>query len=178
MFNILKNKYLRFKTHEDFFFEFFNNPQHKWINEDRYIKANFEEFFSLIPLKILRELWKESDIWFISSSGKYSCAIEPVGCSVILIFPELIQILRSFNPDGTKAILAHELGHIFYNHSNRRIDVLEAQVEADKFAIDMGFIEELESFLQDQGESLEKRVRLSYISARYFEDYQIIYIES
>ena len=49
MFNILKNRYLRFKTHEDFFFEFFNNPQHKWIAEDRYIKVNFEEFFSLIP---------------------------------------------------------------------------------------------------------------------------------
>ena len=54
MFNILKNKYLRFKTHEDFFFEFFNNPQHKWINEDRYIKANFEEYY--IALGILVNL--------------------------------------------------------------------------------------------------------------------------
>ncbi len=171
MFNLLKNRSQRFKTKEDFFFEFFNNPQHQWIVEDKYIKANFEEFFSLIPLKMLRDLWKDSDIWFISSSGKYSCAIEPIGCSVIMIFPELKKIMRSFNPDGTKAILAHELGHIYYNHSNRRIDVLEAQVEADKFAINLGFIEELESFLHDQSESLEKRVRLSYLTSQYFDSY-------
>ncbi len=159
----------RFKTHSDFFYELFNNPQHKWISDDKYIKANFEEFFSLVPLKTLRKLYGQNDIWFIPSSGRYSCAIEPIGCSVIMIFPEFIKLLRSFSPYGAKAILAHELGHIFYGHSNRKIDILEAQVEADKFAIELGFENEIESFLQGLPESLEKRVRLSYVTSYIFD---------
>ena len=65
--------------------------------------------------------------------------------------------------------LAHELGHIFYGHSNRKIDILEAQVEADKFAIELGFENEIESFLQGLPESLEKRVRLSYVTSYIFD---------
>ena len=176
MINILKPNFFstkkqRFKNHENFFFELFENPQHDWIKSDRYIKANFEEVFSLIPLKVLRELYGSSDIWFIPSSGKYSCAIQPIGCSIILIFPEFVKMLRSFNSDNAKAILAHELGHIFYKHSERRIDILEAQVEADRFAIEMGFEKEIEYFIQDLPETLEKRVRLSYITSKHFESY-------
>lgn len=171
MFNLLRKKEHRFRNREDFFFELFSNPHHQWILEDKYIKANFEEFFSLIPIGIIRELWGKSDIWFINSTGKYGCAIEPIGCSVILIFPELLQLLRSMNPSGAIAILSHELGHIYHGHSNRRIDVLEAQIEADSFSIELGFIEELEAFLHDQPEGVEKRVRLSYLSAKYFEKY-------
>jgi len=172
MLNLIKRKSNhRFRTKEDFFFEFFSNPQHKWILEDRYIKANFEEFFSAVPLKVLQKLWGDSDIWFICSSGKYGCAIQPIGCSVILIFPELKKLLRSMNSSSAKAILSHELGHIYYEHSKRNIDIIEAQVEADSFAIELGFIEELESFLHDQSEGIEKRVRLSYLSAKYFENF-------
>jgi hypothetical protein len=158
----------RFKNHEDFFFEFFNNIQHQWIVEDRYIKANFEEFFSIVPLRTLNKLYGNSDIWFIPSSGRFSCAIEPVGCSVVMIFPEFIQMLRSFSSINAKAILAHELGHIFNNHSHRSIDALEAQVEADKFAVELGLSNEIEAFLQSMPESMEKRVRLSYLTSLHF----------
>ncbi len=159
----------RFKTKEDFFFEFFQNPEHSWIANDRYIKSNFEEFFSLVPLNILRELYGQGDIWFIPSSGKFSCAIQPIRCSIVMVFPEFHKMLRSFSPDDACAVLAHELGHIFYKHSDRKLDVLEAQVEADKFAIDLGFGRELESFLNTMPEGLEKRVRLSYLTSRHFE---------
>jgi hypothetical protein len=160
----------RFRNHEDFFFEFFNNNQHQWIVQDRYIKANFEEFFSLVPLKKLNKLYGKSDIWFIPSSGKFSCAIEPIGCSVVMIFPEFIQMLRSFSSFNAKAILAHELGHIYNNHSHRSIDVLEAQVEADKFAVELGLSDEIEAFLQSMPESMEKRVRLSYLTSLHFSE--------
>lgn len=161
---------VRFKTYKDFFYELFNNPHHEWVLQDRYIKANFEEFFSLVPIKVLNKLYGASDIWFIPSSGRLSCAIQPVGCSVIMIFPEFLQMLRSFSSINAKAILAHELGHIFYNHSHRSIDVLEAQVEADKFAIELGFGHELESFLNTLPEGTEKRIRLSYLTSSYFND--------
>ena len=45
---------------------------------------------------------------------------------------------------------------------------MENQVDADTFACDMGYLEELESFLHDQSESVEKRVRLSFITTYYF----------
>lgn len=161
----------RWRNKDDFFFEFFQNPQHDWIVKDKYIKANFEEFFTYVPLKTLEKLYGNGDIWFITSSGRFSCAVEPIGCSVILVFPEFLQMLRSTHPGGAKAILGHELGHIYHNHSSKRIDVLQAQVEADGFVIELGFAKELEDFLNDQVEGTEKRVRLSYLTSKVFEEF-------
>ena len=45
---------------------------------------------------------------------------------------------------------------------------MEAQVDADNFACEMGYLEELESFLHEQRDSVEKRVRLTFVSSYYF----------
>jgi hypothetical protein len=162
------------KSHEeenkDFFDifsrDFFANDNHRWVHEDRYIKANFEEFFERLPKKVIRRFVKGPGLLFLPSSGKFSCTLTSVQSHIVIVFPELMKLLRSSATNHALAILAHELGHIVYNHSSRPMDPLEAQVEADNFACELGFANELESFLMDQPDTLEKRVRLTYITSR------------
>jgi len=172
MFELFRNKISkRWKNKDDFMQEFLNIPHHKWIKNDRYIKANFEEFFSFVPMTDIYKLFGKQDIWFIPSEGRFSCAIESIANPVILVFPECMQLLRSFSPASAKAILSHELGHIYHGHSKKNIDVMDAQVEADSFSIKLGFADELESFLNDQPESIEKRVRLTYLTGSVLADF-------
>jgi predicted Zn-dependent protease len=63
-------------------------------------------------------------------------------------------------------MIAHELGHIMYEHGKKSIDTLTAQVEADRFAISLGYGEELEQFLLAQPESIEMRTRLAYLTSQ------------
>ena len=71
--------------------------------------------------------------------------------------------------DGwARAVLAHEVGHIMLEHSENSDDPMEAQVDADTFACDMGYLDQLESFLHEQPETVEKRVRLTFLTNYYF----------
>ena len=45
---------------------------------------------------------------------------------------------------------------------------MEAQVDADEFACEIGYLDQIEDFLHDQPESVEKRVRLTFITNYYF----------
>ena len=76
--------------------------------------------------------------------------------------------MRSTAISGFKGILAHELGHIMLSHGSRKLPVLDAQVEADKFACELGYLDDIENFLLEQPESIEKRVRLSFVTSLYF----------
>jgi hypothetical protein len=82
------------------------------------------------------------------------------------VFPELIQLLKSASAFHGIAILAHELGHIYHQHTEQKIDTLTAQIEADEFALDLGFGEELQEVLLDHAHSVDCRVRISRITSK------------
>lgn len=145
---------------------FFSKREHQWIVENKYIKANFEEFFDYIPQSLMDTMVRKYDVTFATIDGKYSCAVS--SANVILVFPELYDLLASTALSNYKAILAHELGHIIHNHGQRQLSILDAQVEADDLAIRLGFCQDLENFLLDQPESIEKRIRLSYLTSKYY----------
>lgn len=153
-------------TKKDLLELFYDQPDHAWISQDKYIKANFEDFFENVPTQILKDIVIKHQIIFAPILAKYSCAIS--SANVILVFPELHELLASTALSPYKAILAHEIGHIIYGHGAKSLSVIEAQVEADKLAVTLGFSEDLENFLLDQPESIEKRIRLSYLTARYY----------
>lgn len=90
---------------------------------------------------------------------------------MILIFPELKRLLNAPFDGWAKAVLAHEFGHLYHQHGSRFVEPLEAQVEADRFAIEMGYLRPLAEFLEEQPESIEKRTRLAYLTSRYFQDH-------
>lgn len=124
----------------------------------------------LLPLELINHLWKQHPIAFVPANGTLSCAIHSKDhMAFVLIFSDLAKILRSGYPDRGLAILAHELGHIFYRHHDGRImDALEAQVEADKFCVMLGLGKELQEVLLDSAGGIEARVRISKITAEYY----------
>jgi len=145
--------------------DFYENDNHRWIVQDRYIKANFDEFFEKLPRKIIKRLVKGPILLFLPSSGRFSCTLTNMNAHIVVVFPELMQLLKSPATNHALAILSHEVGHIVYEHSKKKIEPTEAQVQADFFACQLGFASEIESFLHDQPESIEKRVRLSYVTS-------------
>ena len=164
----LFKKLRHFNSRDQFIKWFFEQPQHQWMEQGRYIKIHFIDFFDYIPLKTINQLFADTDIYFVPSNGKYSCSVSSQNEEVIIIFPELMQLLNAPFDGYAKAILSHELGHIINQHAKQSIDPMAAQIEADRFAVTLGYGYELAEFLEEQSESLEKRVRLSYVTSALF----------
>lgn len=142
----------------------FSDANHGWLTSDRYIKASIEDFIEMLPVKVLKFL-VESEVSLVLSTGQYGLSLRSrANRGVILVFPELKRMLSLPLPTDGFVVLAHEIGHLYYGHHDTAIDPLEAQVEADQFAVELGLGEDLESFLLDLPESTEKRVRLSHLT--------------
>lgn len=145
-----------------------NRTEHLWISENQYVRANMLDFLERLPLRVLDSIFIQKETIFARSSGRYACAVSSLEQNVIIVFPELFNLLTKTYDGWAKAVLAHEIGHIHLNHAENASDPLECQVDADTFACEMGYLEEIEAFLHEQPESVEKRVRLSFISSYYF----------
>lgn len=140
--------------------------ENRWILEDRFILAAFKDLFDRFSEELAQKMLQERPIAFLRASGKYACALSANDkFHIIILFPEVIKVLKGARNDEGLAILAHELGHIYHAHSKRNIDSLEAQVQADTFACELGLGHALSDFLQDVPETIETRVRLSRITA-------------
>ncbi len=151
-------------TNREYVQNFFNRPEHNWITQNRYIKDKFVELFEVLPSKVISFFATEADIIFQSSAGRYAAAVTNQNSHVIVVFPELMVLLKSPMNDDAIAIILHELGHIILEHGKKNIGQIEAQVEADKFAASLGYAASLADFLEAQPESMEKRVRLKYLT--------------
>lgn len=78
------------------------------------------------------------------SDARMSCAFHQFrGREVVLVFPDLYRLLLSAEFAQGQAILAHEFGHVILGHAHRATDDLTAQLEADAFAAELGYAEEL-----------------------------------
>ena len=144
---------------------FFSAPFHQWINENKYYRRAFQVLIESFPSSVLDHFDQDRPIIFVQASGKYSCALSAsLKYHIIVVFPDLCQMLKSGAPTRGMAILAHELGHLFYNHSPQRISPLKAQMEADKFAFDLGFGHELQDILLDYPQSHDCQMRIEYLT--------------
>lgn len=141
--------------------------EHFWIREDQYIHMNMTDFLERLPLRVLHKVFYQESTIFVQSTGKFACSVTTQHQNAIIVFPELYNFLTKINDGWAKAVLAHEIGHIFYDHKFSN-DIMECQVDADEFACEMGYMDELEDFLHDQPESVEKRLRLTFITNYYF----------
>lgn len=161
-----KNNSTTKKSDQDVFKKrFLADDNHQWINEEPIIKRS---------ISILLDSMTENQIHFFNKHPTFmipcqahlSCAIgRTQNHHLILVFPELIQLLKSASAFHGIAILAHELGHIYHQHTELKIDTLTAQIEADKFAFDLGFGEELQEVLLDHVHSIDCRVRISKLTS-------------
>jgi len=141
--------------------------EHFWIRENQYINLNMTEFLERLPLRVLHKVFYMDSTIFVQSSGRFACSVTNLHQNAIIVFPELHDHLTKINDGWAKAVLAHEVAHIYLDHKNSN-DVMETQVDADEFACEMGYLDQIEEFLHDQPESVEKRVRLTFITNYYF----------
>ena len=147
-----------------------SQEEHNWIREDQYVHAHFTEFLEGLPKRVLEDVFLKKVTFFVRSTGKYACSVTPLQQNIIIVFPEVYQLLTKTFSGWAKAVLAHEIGHIILSHTESMEDPMEAQVDADKFACDMGYLDQIEEFLHEQPESIEKRVRLSFLTSYYFSE--------
>lgn len=143
--------------------KFFANSHHEWMNQAPFVKRLFSSFLETLPENTIKFMMK-NEVLFVRTNGHMSFSVQP-NQNVIVIMPHLFNLLNSYACDHGLMILAHELGHLFYEHGKTAIDPLEAQVAADQYAIGLGYATELESFLEEMPESIEKRVRLAYVTS-------------
>jgi hypothetical protein len=166
MFDFLLKKRITDKAlKEKFIKNFLADSNHQWISEDRTTKRSVEILLQSLKREHI-EFFIKHPTFLIPCQAHLSCAIgRTSNHHLILVFPELIQILKSASSFHGIAILAHELGHIFHLHTENKIDTLKAQIEADEFALNLGFGEELQEVLLDHTHSIDCRVRIARLTS-------------
>ena len=169
MLNNVKRVFKKELTKEQIINFVLDLAEHSWIKENQYAQAHMTDFLERLPRKVLHKVFIEKTTLLVRSSGRFACSVSTVHQNVIIIFPEVYELLTKTFDGWAKAVLAHEIGHNYLEHAELKIeDPMEAQVDADTFACEMGYLDQIEAFLHDQPESIEKRVRLSFVTSYYF----------
>ncbi len=139
---------------------FTKNPSHQWIFTHPKVHQCFQILFEEFSKEHLKYFTKHQ-VHFIYSHAELSFAVGNLkNESVVVIFPDLFKMMNSTLITEASATLAHELGHIYNKHHERKIDKLEAQFEADYFAWQLGFGEDLITTLHRFDEISEVKIRI------------------
>ena len=134
--------------------------------KNKTMQRSIESLIDRMPPKILEFFLRERVIIFLPITGIYSCAIDQTNNDyLILLFPDLIKKLHYVDNREGLAILAHELGHFYHQHSKNNTPKLKAQVEADDFAHELGLSRELSEVLSKFND-IDSKTRLSYLTAK------------
>ena len=146
---------------------FFSSPEHLWIT-DSSVKSHFEKLFSILPSGVLEAMMSKYPVTFIRSEDmKFYKTPGRILTNTIVVFPEFQKLISSSKRSAV-AYLAHELAFVLYELEEGAKDTLMAEIEADKFVCDLGLTFELEEFLLMLDETVEKRLRLTYLTINHF----------
>ncbi len=151
---------------------FYSLPEHRWIVEG-HVARHFDALFSRLPSGVLEALMSKYPVSFIQSESL--SALRTAGTPTtnsIVVFPEFQKLLRTSKKSAV-AYLAHEIAFVLYEFeghrsAGNRTDPLMAEIEADKFVCDLGLTFELEELLLMLDETVEKRLRLTYLTINHF----------
>lgn len=148
--------------------DFLAHPLHQWILADKYLFRGITEFLEALTHEDRLSLMKRKRKLILTpASGRYSCALNGTDeYEFILVFPDLVEILKSAFPERGIAILLHEAGHLVRRHSDRSLNIIEAQLEADAFCAHRGYGEALASFLMDLDQTDEIDLRIRYLETQ------------
>lgn len=146
---------------------FFSLPEHQWIATSE-VRGHFEKLFTLLPSALLESLMTRYPVTFVRSEDLKTHKVPGmVLTNTIVVFPEFQKLIASKKRSAV-AYLAHELAFVLYELEEGKQDPLMAEVEADKFVCDLGLTFELEEFLMMLDETVEKRLRLTYLTIHHF----------
>ncbi len=161
-----KKNYNRSEVRKNFSHYFFSLPEHKWLCQG-HEKDHFEKLINLLPTNLLETMMSKFPISFITSENMGQFSPGTVFNSTVVIFPEFQKLLKT-NKKCAVAYLAHELALVLYELEEAKKENLMAEIEADKFVSDLGLTFELEEFLLMLDETIEKRMRLTYLTINHF----------
>jgi hypothetical protein len=152
------------------FIEFFYSlPEHQWILETCN-RSHFDRLFAHLPAGVLEAMMTKYPVVFVPKSELKKSIPGQSLTNTIVVFPEFQRLLAS-DKKSAVAYLAHEIAFVLLElEEGMRGDSIRAEVEADKFVSDLGLTFELEEFLLMLEESIEKRVRLTYLTINHFKD--------
>ncbi len=155
------------KLRENFSFYFFSLPEHSWIIEQN-LKPHFEKLFQHLPAGLIETMMTKYPVTFVPSEAMKGLR-KPgqVLTNTVVVFPEFQKLLRT-PKRAAVAYLAHELAFLLYELEEAKADPLMAEVGADKFVCDIGLADELEDLLLMLDETIEKRLRLTYLTINHF----------
>lgn len=146
---------------------FFQRPEHHWIRHNRLLQNRIVELLAKLPLRDLTHFIDGKKAVLAYSDGKWSCTFsKSKNESVILIFPNLYRLFLSAEFPQAQAILAHEIGHVLLNHNELRKSEIELQMEADAYAMSLGYGQELLYALQEFPATKELLRRAEKLSGR------------
>jgi hypothetical protein len=173
MFNLIQkflSKDRSNKSHirKNFISYFYSLPEHAWILEGN-DKTHFDKLFTYLPANLLEAMMTRHPIVFVPSECLKTASFGTVLANTIVVFPEFQNLLKTEKKSAV-AYLAHEIAFTLLELEGMKGDSIMAEVEADKFVSDLGLMFELEELLLMLDESVEKRVRLTYLTINHFKD--------
>ncbi len=164
------HKKINRKTFLDYFFSL---PEHQWMNEENgFQKKHIENLVQVLPSALLEKIMTTHPVSFVLNNELQKFSPEIISKSVVVVFPEFQKLLQS-SKKAALAFLAHEIALTLVEIENNQRDSLMNEIEADKFVSDLGLTFELEQFLLMLDETLEKRMRLTYLTIHHFNDGEI-----
>ena len=144
--------------------EFYERDYHLWLNSEKQLKRSVTMILEALPQKCLN-YFNKNPLVVVKNRGDMACAFSSkTKVNVLVIFPDLQKLMNSPLWLRAVAVLAHEIGHLYFNHSERKISIMDAQYEADLFAAEMGFSAELIEVLKDYPYSEEVQLRLKKLA--------------
>jgi hypothetical protein len=155
---------LKKNLRSDFIKKFYEKDYHQWLNSERQLKRSVTMILEALPQKCLKHFTKHPLV-VVKNRGDMACAFSSkTKINVLVIFPDLQKLMNSPLWVHAVAVLAHEIGHLYHNHSDRNISMMDAQYEADLFAAEIGFSSELMEVLGDYPYSEEVQLRLKRLA--------------
>jgi hypothetical protein len=153
------------ETPERKILRFLGLPEHRWIANEPALLRRFALFLALLPAEHLAELVDERGLLFLYCNQRMSAAFYQFERrEIVLVFPELRRLLVSAQYHQAYAVLAHELGHVLRGHSRRAIAPLDAQLEADAYARELGLGPDLAYALRFEEPTEELAARLDKLA--------------
>jgi hypothetical protein len=159
------------KSHirKNFIAYFYSMPEHQWILESC-SKDHFDKLFAHLPSGVLEAMMTKYPVVFVPNSNlQENHQPGRVLTNIIVVFPEFQRLLMS-DKKSAVAYLAHELAFVLLELEGLSDEPLMAEVRADKFVCDLGFTFELEELLLMLDETIEKRLRLTYLTINHFSE--------
>lgn len=140
---------------------FIGRSEHKWLTSQYDLMDSLIEVFERLEASELKKLSEKHNLRILPRGIMADKARFHRG-SVIEISEHLTEGIDHLM---TSAQICREIGKIIINHSRSQLSGVELEIAADRFAVNKGFANEIETILLNEEEGMEKRLRLVYLTS-------------